>query len=213
MLEEGPQSTAWPWRPVVTEEARRELDSYSARYGPLLDEARWDFEELVETGVMSRARELSERRGDHFNHNELPLFFVGDLDAPLVLVHLNPKHANNPAPKAERPLPVESFEAYFDGCRHFGARMYGLDSSREQRSPFDHKQIVFLKPFGVIDFDDESGREDRFTNLERAIDDKLQLELILRLELLFWARLDPPSSCDRTRSGSRARSPRGPATT
>ncbi len=83
MPEESPRSTAWPWRSFVTEETRRELDSYSARYGPLLDEARRDFEELAETGVMSRARELGERTGDHFNHNELPLFFVGDLDAPL----------------------------------------------------------------------------------------------------------------------------------
>lgn len=48
---------------------------------------------------MSRARELSERTGDHFNHNELPLFFVGDLASPLVLVHLNPKHANTTPPR------------------------------------------------------------------------------------------------------------------
>jgi len=175
---QSPQPTQWPWRAIVTAETRRELKECSAWYGALLDEARRDFEELVETGAMSRARELTTRTGEHFNHDELPLFFVGDLDAPLVLVHLNPKQMNNSAATATRPLPVESFEAYFDGCRHFGARMYGADSPREHRSQFDHKQILFLEPFGAIDFIREHGREDRFVNLERAIDHKLQLELI-----------------------------------
>jgi hypothetical protein len=43
-----------------------------------------------------------------------------------------------------------------------------------------HKQIRFLRPFQVIDFVDErpDHRRDRLDNLERAIDRKLQLELI-----------------------------------
>jgi hypothetical protein len=50
----------------------------------------------------------------------------------------------------------------------------GRSSSRTHRSPFDHKQIRFLRPFGVIDF----VNADQFLNLERVIDQKLQLELI-----------------------------------
>ena len=45
-----------------------------------------------------------------------------------------------------------SFEEHFDAYRRFGAGMYGPDSPRTHRSPFDHKQIRFLRPFGVIDF-------------------------------------------------------------
>lgn len=167
-----------PWRSFVTDETRRELEIYSARYGALLDEARRDFDELADTGVMSRARELSRRTGEHFNHNELPAFFFGDLDASLVLIYLNPKHANNHAAEAERPLPAGSFASYFDGCRHYGARIYGPDSSRENRSQFDEKQVFFLEPFDLIGFVEEDGKEDRLLNLERAIDGKLQLELI-----------------------------------
>jgi len=162
----------------VSQGSERELELYRTRYETLLEEARRDYGELVDTGVMSRARELSVTTGEHFNHNELPLFFTGDLDASFVLVHLNPKQANNTAAKAERPLPVESFEEYLDTCRHFGARVYGHDSPRTHRSPFDHKQIRFLEPFGVIDFVEEKTKDDRFTNLERALDHKLQLELI-----------------------------------
>lgn len=127
---------------------------------------------------MATAKELASATGEHFNHNEPPLFFTGDLDASFVLVHLNPKQkdvtSNEPAPS----LPFESFEEYFDICRHFGARMYGPDSSRIHRSQFDRKQIRFLEPFGVIDFVEEHREENRFTNLERVFDRKLQLELI-----------------------------------
>ena len=66
--------------------------------------------------------------------------------------------------------------------------MYGPGASRTHRSQFDHKQIQFLEPFGVIDFVEEDGEEDRFTNLERALDRKLQLELIPYGSNSFTAR-------------------------
>ncbi len=106
-------------------------------------------------------------------------FFTGDLDASFVLVHLNPKQRDVTSDEpADFPLPFRSFEEYFDVCRHFGARMYGSESSRTHRSQFDLKQVRFLEPFDVIDFVEEKTREDRFTNLERLFDCKLQLELI-----------------------------------
>jgi hypothetical protein len=163
----------------VTRETEDEIEAYSVRYARFLDEVRGDIEEFVSSRTVSRARELSGQTGQHFNHNQLPLFFTGDLDAPFVLVHLNPKAAfNDPAPRFEGNLPIHSFEEYFDRHRHFGSWMYGKSSPRTHRSPFDHKQIRFLRPFDVIDFVEERSREDRFTNLERAIDGKLQLELI-----------------------------------
>lgn len=127
---------------------------------------------------MSRAVALSAETEQHFNHNEYPLFFTGDLDASFVLVHLNPKQTNNRAERFQGSFPNRSFEAYFDSCRHFGARVYGPASPRKHRSPFDRKQIRFLRPFGEIDFVEERTRADRFINLERVIDRKLQLELV-----------------------------------
>ncbi len=154
------------------------LDVYTERYAPLLSEMRADLEEFLATGTVSRARGLHEATGQHFNDDRLPQYFTGDLDAPVVLVHLNPKQANAPMRLPEWQTTVQSLEEYFDSCRHFGARMYGPSSSRIHRSPFDHKQIRFLRPLGVIDFVQEDTPADRFTNLERAIDDKLQLELV-----------------------------------
>ena len=172
------QSAAWPWRASVTQDTLQEIERYSARYERFFNEIRADLDELLATGVIGRARELSARTGQHFNDNQYPLFFTGDLDASFVLVHLNPKQPNESASKVPSPFPIRSFEEYFDACRHFGARMYGRSSPRTHRSPFDHKQLRFLHPFGVIDFVEEHKPEDRFTNLERVIDRKLQLELI-----------------------------------
>ena len=162
----------------MANDTEQEIEDCAATYGRLLVEMRADIDEFLETRALSRARELSARTDQHFNHNGLPLFFTGDLDAPLVLVHLNPKQDDNTEPVFDGDLPIGSFEEYFDHCRHFGARAYGSGSPRSHRSSFDHKQIRFLRPFGIIDFVEEHSIVDRFTNLERVCDNKLQLELI-----------------------------------
>jgi hypothetical protein len=154
------------------------LQVYAERYAPLLAAMAADLQELRATGTISRARRLAAATGQHFNADQLPLLFTGDLDASVVLVHLNPKQPNAPAQPSRGQTPVPTLEDYFDSSRHFGARMYGPSSPRTHRSPFDHKQIRFLQPLGVIDFVQEHSDADRFTNLERVVDHKLQLELV-----------------------------------
>jgi hypothetical protein len=154
------------------------LHVYAQRYSPLLSEMRADLQEFRVAGTISRARQLADATDQLFNADRLPQFFTGDLDGPVVLVHLNPKQANAPAQSSGWQTTVRTLEEYFDACRHFGTRMYGPSSPRTRQSPFDHKQIRFLRPLGVIDFVQEHSRADRFTNLERVVDDKLQLELV-----------------------------------
>lgn len=137
-----------------------------------------DIEEFLATGRMTKAIELSTRTGQHFNHNEYPLYFTGKLDAKIILIHLNPKQKNNYADKHTGPFAIKSFDDYFGYNQDFGLYKYGKGSSRTHKSPFDHKQIRFLKPFGVIDFVEVKTKEDVYTNLERVVDDKLQMELI-----------------------------------
>jgi hypothetical protein len=154
------------------------LQNYAQRYTTLLSAMQADLQEFLATGTISRARQLAKATGQHFKADQLPQYFTGDPNGPVVLVHLNPKQAN-----AQEQVPgwlttSRTLEEYFDACRHFGARMYGPASPRTHRSRFDHKQILFLRPFGVIDFVQEHRRADRFTNLERMVDDKLQLELV-----------------------------------
>jgi hypothetical protein len=93
----------------------------------------------------------------------------------VILVHLNPKQS---ATDTKGSLSIETFEEYFDAFRHFGARRYGAGTARTHKSPFDRKQIRFLQPFGLIDFLPEDSDDAVYTNLERVVDRKLQLELI-----------------------------------
>jgi hypothetical protein len=167
-----------PLRASVTRETEDEIARLRPRYGTTFEEIERDLRDLRTTGVIERAQDLAAITGQHFNHNELPHYFFGDLDATFVLVHLNPKQADNRAGRFPPGVPVASFLEYFDAHRHFGIRTYGPSSPRDHKSPFDHKQIRFLRAFGVIDFVEEHKPEDRFTNLERALDEKLQLELI-----------------------------------
>lgn len=160
--------------------ARSDADeSLLQRYGPLLEEMDREIAEFARTRRLEGALRLSEASGQHFNHNEPPLYFTGDLDSDLVLIHLNPKAPSaNAAATFQGPLPFRSLAEYLGLKTRFGALTYGPQAPRTHRSPFDHKQVRFLRPFGVIDFVEESTRDDRFLNLELVCDRKLQLELI-----------------------------------
>src|SRR5512145_349711 len=133
-----------------------------------------DIEALRDQGTMPQAEELSRLTGQHFYANHEPLFFNGDLESPIVLVHLNPKQQDASSGNGA----ARTVEAYFAHYHHLGQILYGLAASRRHKSPFDHKQVRFLKPFGVIDFVAEHTEEDIYTNLVRVLDHKLQLELI-----------------------------------
>ena len=175
------------------------VDDYRPRYGRLLDDIQKEVEEFLATGRMTRAFELTRQTGQHLNHNEWPLYFTGDLDASFVLIHLNPKHADNKADRATNPSErFSSWEEYFVFNRHFGARTYGPDGLRQPPiSRFDQKQIRFLRPFGVIDFVEQRTQEDRWTNLERVVDHKLQMELVPYGSANFSTRAFPASVLDK----------------
>ncbi len=168
----------WNWTPQVSATTYSEIAAYRWRYATFFDDIATDIDEFVSTGAMSRARALASLTRQHLNYNNYPLFFTGDLDASLVLVHLNPKQLDDSSERFHGPFSVKTFEGDFDVCRHFGERMYGAGTPRTHKSPFDHKQIRLVRLFGVIEFVEGDTEEAVFTNLERVIDQKLQLELI-----------------------------------
>ena len=149
---------------------------------------RTELNEFLTTRKMQQAIELSKATGQHFNHNQYPMYFVGKLDAHLILVHLNPYQHNDYSPTYTAPLQWTDFDQYFSYHQHFGKHQFGPTSDRTHRSKFDHKQVRFLKPFGVINFAEGNTQADVFTNLERVIDHKLQLELIPYGSQKFSAR-------------------------
>jgi hypothetical protein len=147
----------------------------------LLNEVRSDVSELITSGRINRASDLAHRTGVPFDSSCFPMFFTGAFESPLVLVHLNPKLSA----QLGGPL-YTNFDAYYDQHRRFGFHHWVMDSS--YKSPFDHKQMRFLRPFGAIDFVPEIEPVDKRVNLARVIDRKLQLELIPYASPGFAAR-------------------------
>jgi len=90
--------------------------------------------------------------------------------ARLVLVHLNPKLADRLAGNR-----FDDFDSYVERHRHFGYYHWNQDAT--YRSQFDHKQVRFLRPFGVIDFVPDTNEASKRRNAEPAIDRNPQLEL------------------------------------
>ena len=141
----------------------------------LINIIRNDIEEFHLNRKITRAKELSEQTGMHVNHNEYPAYFFGDLQAKFVLVHLNPKQQDNPSDSYKGSFKFDNFDEYFKFHRYYGKTHYGEHSDKSLKSPFDLKQIRFIKPFNVIEFDDI---DSKYSNLEKVMDNKLQLELI-----------------------------------
>ncbi len=135
-----------------------------------------NFNEWKEHGKCSQAIELNKNIGGEYFCESNPHFFTGDLSADLVLVHLNPKRNKSKVSgvyDVEKPR-FNSFEEYFDYFRYFGRNNYGKNSERTHKSPFDKKQIRFLKPLNILPF---TGN-DIYKDLEIVMDNKLQIELI-----------------------------------
>jgi hypothetical protein len=149
----------------------------------LYREIERDLAELHQTGSIAAARTLAAATGQHFNSTQLPCYFFGELQADLVMIHLNPKQPNLPHDVRQRPtlwgLPwPQTLPEYLDAFGQFGDRMYGASAPRTHRSPFDHKQVRFLRSFGDVELVADFHPDARYENLRRAIDHKLQLELV-----------------------------------
>lgn len=114
---------------------------------------------------------LSKETGLDFAGRSFPMYFTGAFESRFVMVHLNPKLSDRLS-KVTYP----DFDTYLDAHRRFGYHHWEQDS--KYRSAFDHKQLRFLRPFGVIDFVPDTVLLHDRVNPARALDHKLQLELI-----------------------------------
>lgn len=137
----------------------------------LINDARSDVDDLLKGRVVRRAEALSVVTGSDFAEHSFPMYFTGDFESTFVMVHLNPKLSDRLSK-----VTYTDFDAYLEAHRRFGYHHWELDPS--YRSAFDHKQVRFLRPFGVIDFVPDTVTGHDRVNAARAIDHKLQLELI-----------------------------------
>jgi len=137
----------------------------------VLDEARTDVDDRLVGLPVRRAVALSEDTGLDFSVDSFPMYFTGAFDSKFVLMHLNPKLSDHLAH-----VTYPDFETYLDAHRRFGYHHWEQDP--KYRSAFDQKQVRFLRPFGAIDFVSDSYPGHNRVNAARALDHKLQLELI-----------------------------------
>lgn len=142
--------------------------SYKSIYQSIIKK---DFEEWLTNGHCIKAQKLNEEIGQEYFDTHNPHYFTGNIESEIVLVHLNPKRNKEDFFSKSR---FERFSDYWDFYEKFGKNHYGEKSDRTHKSRFDKKQIRFLKPFNVFNFSEE----DDYFNLQKVIDDKLQIELI-----------------------------------
>ncbi|MGP5504133.1 hypothetical protein [Psychrobacter celer] len=140
----------------------------------LLSVIKRDFDEFHSSGKIERAKALTRITGMHMNHNEYPEYFFGDLNAKFVLVHLMPKQNDNLDATYQGELKFQDFTDYVIYYQHFGENHYGKSLKNRRKSIFDTKQVHFILPFNALNL----SADDEFVNLQRVIDDKLQLELV-----------------------------------
>lgn len=145
--------------------------SYGLGVQQLVVEAKQDLDDLRSGGEMRRATRLAELTGEELAADVLPMYFTGRFDAELVLVHLNPRLDPERARTA-----APGLDTYLDEHVRYGHHTWGTDP--DYRSAFDHKQVRFLRPFGLIEFVPNESPAQKRENAKRVIDEKLQLELV-----------------------------------
>jgi len=151
-------------------------------YKEYQDYMRLTFNEWLENNSCSEAVKLNEKLNEKYFDESNPQFFAGDLDAELVLVHLNPKRNNtsdkNGVPQWGQKCNFKNYEDFEHYFTKFGYIKYTKERAEGKplwKSKFDHKQVRFLKEF---DKEILSFTGDKYKDLEIVIDHKLQLELI-----------------------------------
>lgn len=140
---------------------------------------RTAFEDWKSNGKCSEALDLNKAVVQDYFDDANPQFFTGNFNSKIVLIHLNPKRDQFDNKKNYQwgaKCFFDNFDEYIDYYKRFGYNKYEkeLKESKVHKSPFDHKQIRFLSPFGIIPFIDN----DKYSNLKKVIDEKLQLEVI-----------------------------------
>lgn len=151
--------------------ALQRMSATGAGWDRLLGEVDQDLADLRAHGRIGRAQRLAEVTGEPLADDVLPMYFTGRFDAALVLVHLNPKLD----PERSR-TDVPELASYLDWHQRYGHHTFGSDPN--YRAAFDHKQVEFLRPFGLIGFVEGSSPQVRRENAGRVVDQKLQLELV-----------------------------------
>ncbi len=140
----------------------------------LLSVIKCDLDEFHSTGKIERAKALTRTTGMHVNHNEYPEYFFGDLGTKFVLIHLHPKLNDNLDTRYQGEFKFQNFTDYVIYHQKFGEKNYNESLQSRCKSSFDTKQVHFVRPFDALDL----SSDDDFINLQRVMDDKLQLELI-----------------------------------
>ncbi|WP_319205418.1 hypothetical protein [uncultured Ilyobacter sp.] len=129
-----------------------------------------EIENLISTGKISSVEELNKVIGEEKFDITNPQYFTGNPESDLVLVHLIPKRNIN---DFNKPFEFDNFEEYYNYYKKFGKNKYGSLSNGTHKSPFDKKQVRFLKELNILPF-----TGDEMEDLEISIDEKLQLQLI-----------------------------------
>jgi hypothetical protein len=165
-----------PWPPVEV----------PAAINDFVDEMRADVEELHTARSMSRARTLSAQIGVPLNDTSYPVFFTGALSSRVVLVHHNPSQRgptqrglaerDNDTEQHEGDFDHAGFDEYFEAHRRYGHSHWV--SGGEHPSPVDYKQMRFLRHWGLSELVEGETRAEQVANVARAVDERLQLELI-----------------------------------
>ena len=134
-----------------------------------------EFSDYLKNGYCKKAKEMNLAIGDDYFDIVNPHYFTGNPESKIVMVMLNPQRDKN---KYNEPNSFSCIDQYWNHYRYFGKDVYGKNSARKRKEKFDLNQLLFIRNLGVIDFVQEKSNNDKFDNLEKVIDQKLQWELV-----------------------------------
>jgi hypothetical protein len=165
----------------------------------MFDDIKIDLFSLWENNKVLRVEDLNTSlRKNYFHPNQEPMYFVGNISSPTVLVMLNPGNGNT----SNRPYSfwgdkynLKTFENYYDShissCKNYGS------NDKDRLDNFDAKQAAFLHDFQDLGFeipekfwDEDVDNEKKKHAKQVVLTNKLQLELIPYCSVSFNSLID-----------------------
>ena len=171
----------------------------------MLQQIKADLKSLWDNNFIQHVRDLNkdinlgkENHREYFHPNTEPMYFVGNLTSPTVMIMLNPGNGNT----SNRPYSfwgdkynLRTFENYYEshiaGCTNYGF------NDKERLDNFDVKQAAFLHDFKDLGFeipenfwnaDDDNKKKKHAKQI--VLTNKLQLELIPYCSVSFNSLID-----------------------
>jgi hypothetical protein len=152
-----------------------------SKCGDFIKEMKRDYMAVTRKTSIKMAEALSEMTGVVFDSASYPSYFFGRMDAPVVVLTLNPKYGDKAGNSEPCEYKRQSFDNYLDYYTNYGQIVWEGEDDRYRKGAkryFESRKVRFFREYDIHGIG--NGKNHKVTNedIVKISGSMLQLELI-----------------------------------